>query len=245
MLPLENAATEFGNVRRVVLASGNPTQLAHLRLCTARVEARKGNLLEAHRHWKAASDLLADGSNPKLRSQFWLDGITISLLRGDARSALEAVEQATTFANESGYFRSIIGAQVDRAHVMHVLGDLEAGRKIAEAAVQAARPYRQMSVAALDCLANILIAQGEIASAEVVFTEISNLRPKHGSKLAPHWDVLSELSSRFALARAKPGREEAERIVEQGVRTATETHESTWLIRMQLALAELRLESGD
>src|SRR5262249_33409631 len=237
VMPLESAAAYFGLVRRAVFAGGRPTQFAHLRLCAARVEARNGNRCEAQRDLRSAAGLLRESPHAKLESQLWLDECAFNLLKGDTRSALDAVDKASLYADQSGYFRSIVGAQVDRAHVMHAMGNLTAARSIAEAAVEAARPYRQLSVAALDCLANVLIAQNAIAEAESRFAEISNLRPAPGSKLAPHWDVLSELSSRFSLAKAKAGRGEAESIVEQGLRAAAGNRDQTWLVLMQLALA--------
>src|SRR5262249_10102487 len=157
ILPLETAQTDFGAVRRAVISAGNPTQFAELRLCTARVEARKGNLMEAARHWGVAHRLLLASPHAKLESQLWLNASMIALLRGDSRTALENVDQAAHFAELSGYFRTAIGTEIDRAHVLFTMGKSDEGLQLAERAVRTSEPYPQLHVAALDCLAGIQI----------------------------------------------------------------------------------------
>jgi DNA-binding NtrC family response regulator/tetratricopeptide (TPR) repeat protein len=245
VLPLESAESDFAAVRRAVIANGDPNQFAELRFCALRVEARKGNLIEAERHWSLAARLVEQSNHLKLLAKLWLNGCSIALLRGDARTAIECVERAETHADQSGYFRSIVGAKINRAHALLSVGDLSQARAIAEDAVAASQTYRQLHVAALDCLANIQVALKEVASAEVTFAEIAKHRPSFGTKPAPHWDVLSELSSRVALAKAKTSAIETAKLVEEGLKTAEASRDRTWITRMELARAELLLDSGD
>ena len=55
VLPLESSEAEFASVRKAVARSAHPHHVAELRLCAARVEARKGFLMEARRHWATRS----------------------------------------------------------------------------------------------------------------------------------------------------------------------------------------------
>jgi len=245
VLPLENAESEFAAVRRAVAKSADPHRFAELRLCVARLEARKGAVVEAIRHWECAQELLSREPNLKIQSQLHLDGCLIALLRGDCRAALERLSDAESAAAQAGYFRGLIGVIIDRAHVLLASGDLPQAELLAKTAIDRSTPHRQLQVAALDCFANVLLAKSDLAGAEEAFGEIAKLRPKYGTKLAPHWDVLSELSSRLSLARARKNREDSAVLVAEGLRTATSSKDRVWLTRMQLALAELRLAGGD
>src|SRR5262245_61615420 len=87
--PKESADADFARVRKAVARSGHPHHFVELRLCTARIEARKGALVEAQRHWEVARKSLLTSPNLKLESQLFLDGCMIALLDGDLRTALD------------------------------------------------------------------------------------------------------------------------------------------------------------
>src|SRR5262249_37404627 len=152
---------------------------ADLRLCVARLEGRKGALVEAARHLEGAREILSRDPNLKIESQLHLDACMIALLRGDHRAALDELDSASTAAKRSGYFRGSVGATVDRAHVLLANGRLTEARALAEAAVSRSEHHYQLQVAALDCLANVLIGTGDIPAAEDAFAKILSLRPRH------------------------------------------------------------------
>ena len=245
VLPLETSQAEFASVRKAVAASSHPHHVAELRLCAGRVEARKGSLMEARRHWELAQRLIKDKSNLKLEAQLRLDGCMLALLSGDMRTALDFAKRAAAVGEESGYFRASVAALVNQAHVLHALGQLDSARQIAESAVSRCGDHRQLRVAALDCLANILVASKDFDGADAAFEEITHLRPKHGTRLAPHWDVLSELSSRVSLAKLRERPADRDAFIALGLKTAQESLDKTWLTRMQLELAESCLRAGN
>jgi hypothetical protein len=55
VLPLESTESQFAGVRRAVARSAHPLCFAELRLCVARLEARRGAIVEAARHLAPAS----------------------------------------------------------------------------------------------------------------------------------------------------------------------------------------------
>jgi len=169
----------------------------------------------------------------------------IALLNGDFQTALDQADAALKTGDESGYFRGWVGAMINRAHVMHALGRLEEAREFAEKAVGASAEHHQLKVAALDCLANVFIALQDLAAAESTFERIGQLRPVHGTRLAPHWDVLSELSSRISLAKLKNEDIDRQSLASSGLDTAKLSRDGTWLTRMQLELAQARLRVAD
>ena len=201
--------------------------------------------MEAKRHWEAAQRHLASAPNLKIESQLQLDGCMISLLAGDMRTALDYARRAHDSGKLSGYFRSYVGSLIDQAHVLHATGDLKSARELAERAIARSTEHPQLRVAALDCLANIHLSSKDIEGAEEAFEQITHLRPQHGTKLAPNWDVLSELSSRVLLAKLKQRTADQDSLVVQGVQTAQNSLDKTWLVRMQLELAESRLRNGE
>src|SRR5258708_6337708 len=245
VLPLEAAEAEFAFVRKAVARSSHPHHLAELRLCAVRVEARKGSLVEARRHWELAQRLINSHPNLKLESQLELDGCMIALLGGDVRSALDFATRAAATGEESGYLRSTVAAVIDQTHVLHAIGDLAAARRLAHSVLRRSGDHRQLRVAALDCLANVLVASRDFAGAEAAFEEITHLRPENGTRLAPRWDVLSELSSRVALAKLRERPDDRDALVAQGLNIAQNSSDRTWLTRMQLELAQSLLRAGD
>ena len=86
VLPEEAAKAEFASIRKAVARSSDPHHAAELHLCVARIEARKGSLIEANRHWELARRLIKSHANMKLESELHLDGCRIALLRGDVRT---------------------------------------------------------------------------------------------------------------------------------------------------------------
>jgi DNA-binding NtrC family response regulator/tetratricopeptide (TPR) repeat protein len=245
ILPPESGESEFAIARRAVARSAHPHRFAELRLCVAKLEVRKGALVEAQRHLDCAREILGQEPNLKLESQLHLDACTIALLRGDHEAALRSLDVASAAAEESGYFRGVVVAAIHRAHVLLASGELSEAQTLAQSAVNRSEHHCQLQIAALDCLASVLIGAGDFRGAEDAFAKAVSLKPRHESRLAPYWNVLSELSSRLSLARAKRNREESAALVAEGLQTATDNKDKTWLARMQLALAELRLSSGD
>jgi transcriptional regulator with PAS, ATPase and Fis domain len=245
IFPLETAEPDFSIVRRAVVRGGLVHHLVELHLCACRIEARKGGLLEARRHWNAADRLLRGSPNRKIQSQLELDGCLLSLLSGDLRCALDASCRAEIAAKESGYFRSEIAALIDRAHILHALGDLTGARDLATKAARRGAEHLQLRTAALDCLANVLISGDDAAGAEAAFDEIASLKVNCRANLSLHWDVLSEIASQVRLSKLKGRQAETDALVSKAVATAQASKDSTWLARMQLELGELRARSGD
>jgi DNA-binding NtrC family response regulator/tetratricopeptide (TPR) repeat protein len=245
VLPLENVASEFAGVRRAVIRSGSPQRFAELHLCAGRLEARKGGTIEAQRHWRCAHDLLQREPSLKIQAQLQLDRCMFALLKADYPDALSRLDEAAAIADDAGYFRRALGALIDRAHILLLVGQFAEARVLAETAIARSEGHHQLQVAALDCLANVLLAANDVAGAEAAFDRILEVRPVRGSRLAPHWDVLSELSSRLSLARTKGAHEEANALLAEGLKTAVASKDKLWLAKMQLALAEFRLSSND
>src|SRR5207248_1639098 len=158
--------------------------------------------------------------------------------------ALDQAEQALRAAEVSGHYRSRVGALIDSAHVLHAMGEISRAQQLAERAVAESVAMSQLRVAALDCLANVLLSLGDVRGAEAAFDEISQLRPRHGTRLAPHWDVLSELASRVALARLTNRTEEVDSLIKQALETARTSRDETWLARMEVEWAKRLLASG-
>ena len=244
VLPLETAVSEFRTVRTTVLRSGSPQHLAELRLCTARIEARKNCIIEAERHWQCAQRLLDSNPNAKLFAQSHLDACMLRILRADWDGALRHAEEASKAAEASGHCRSRVGALIDAAHILHARGELADAKQFAERALGDARSLRHLHVAALDCLANILLSTGDISGAEAACEQIANLRPRHGTRLASHWDVLSELATRVSIARSRNSHLETVELINQGLHTARASRDHAWLARMELACATELLTSG-
>ena len=168
----------------------------------------------------------------------------LCVLRADWKGALAQAEQALKAADVSGHFRSRVGALIDSAHILHAMGEASRAHQLAERAVGESDGLNQLRVAALDCLANVLLTLGDVKGAEAAFDEIDRLRPQHGTRLAPNWDVLSELSSRVGLARLTKRNDELDSLIKQRLDTARESRDETWQAKMEIQWANRLVASG-
>src|SRR6185437_14586777 len=168
----------------------------------------------------------------------------LCVLKGELELALVHAREAGRLATESGYFRAIVASLIDAGHVLHSLGRFTEALETIETALAQIDAHHNLRVAALDCLANILVSQGDLTRAEAVFEEITHYAPKAKAKTVLHWDTLSILWSRLELARVRNRYDEVEKLLKSGLETAKHSGDSGWLVRLQLASATLSLEAG-
>src|SRR5262245_10547112 len=118
--PLEGALAGFGEVKRAVARSARPHHFAELHLCAARVEIRRGSLIEARRHLTAAVNHLSAVPNERILAFAHLNRCVLFIVEGDLEGALEAAADAHAAAEKSGHLRTRVAALIDTAHVLHL-----------------------------------------------------------------------------------------------------------------------------
>src|SRR5438094_525586 len=129
VLPLESSLTGFADVKRAVARSARPSHFAELRLCAARVEARRGSRIEASRHLLAAMDFLDGSPNARILALAHLNRCVLYILDGDLERALESADAALRSADRSGHFRTRVAALIDTAHILHLQGKYDEAQR--------------------------------------------------------------------------------------------------------------------
>ena len=229
--PIETALSSIAQVRRIVLRSGSPHLLTELRLCVARVEARRECFHEAQRHHEAASALLDSYPNLWLQGQLAVDRSVVAMIVGDLDNSLIFAEHAVEQANQSGHFRTRIAAAINISHFFEIRGDLEGAKRNIDYALACAGENRHLVRAALDSWANLLISAGRYGECRTVFEETAR-RASADAGARPHWDAITELYSRARLAQAESRWSDANILLEDALTLAIRYGDEVWRRRV-------------
>ncbi len=107
--PLDKVLGQVHQLRKKVVATGDPHLLGLLRLYVARCEARRNGLAEARRHHELVSALLERYENGWLEGLLLLDRSVVAILLGDvdgarafAELALESFIEVWSLIHKSG-----------------------------------------------------------------------------------------------------------------------------------------------
>jgi DNA-binding NtrC family response regulator/tetratricopeptide (TPR) repeat protein len=245
LVPLARASSEFAQVRRLVYGCGHPNYLVEMRLLAARFESRMQNVIEAQRHWDIAQATLRMYRNRKLEGETALDACLLAFLRNDLIAAREQADLARGAGKDSGDFRLRAGADINAAHILCLVGELPAARALMVSLVPHLADHVRLRIAALDCLANVALSEGNLTEAIELFDEVSNISPTQDGAFVLHWDRLSVLATRAELKRRLNDLEASRALLEEAVALAESNRDSVWLARTRSSLGLLLLEMGD
>jgi tetratricopeptide (TPR) repeat protein len=155
------AAALLANVRKSTARSGDPHILIALRLHFARVEASRQSALESRRHLLAANRLLQDFPNVWLQGRVELGLAVVDSLTGELHGAVEHAHAAIDRARESGHARTELAGHVNLSHALHSIGRNQEAREAAETVLARSGADFEITIAALDSLANVHIAESQ------------------------------------------------------------------------------------
>jgi DNA-binding NtrC family response regulator/predicted negative regulator of RcsB-dependent stress response len=243
--PIEDSESEFNELKRAVARSASPRHIAELRLIACRLEARKGATLEARRHLELSQAILARHTELRLLAQSELDACVLDALDGHVRGALEHAKRAGQISKDGGHFALAAGADIDAAHMMEALGEHDTAVAIIERLLPRLGLHRRLRLAALDCLANILIARRQLPRAAEVFAEIASVSPTSSGSMTPHWDAITEMTSKFAFAKTVGDAKAVDQLLAKAIDVARTNNDRSSLSRLQLHLASVLIERGE
>ena len=239
------ADADFDELRRAVIRSGSPHHMVELRVCVAEVEARKSSPHEALRHLSHARNLLKSYPN------VWLEGMinnhtsNVFAILGDLDNAIEFGLRAVSCTDVSGHFRIRMAAHINLAELHITRGDYDSAQRLLASVLAQTGSHPHLEAAALDALAKLQLAKGEIQLAKEAFGRILALRRRKLRGITTQWDGLSELFSRARILEADNRRERARHLLAIGITRAVALHDRVWETRMRLRLASLSAQSGN
>ena len=134
--------------------------------------------------------LLATAPNPWLTGRVHLGLSVIATLCGAPLEAVEHARQAVECASVSGHRRTHVGGRVNLSHALQALGRWDEARTCIDTVLSERTTDFELRVAALDCSANLSIAEGELDKSEQILadlqTELTHLASPSGSRWASY-----------------------------------------------------------
>ena len=242
--PLQNEALVLPDLRRVIARAAQPHLMVELRLCVARCEARRGSLLEAKKHLKAAAQLLESCPNLWLSGVLSLDLSNVEALSGDIHASLSRARDAMRFAEQSGHERTRSAAAVNISHLLCSQDKLEEAKSYLDQVLVGRSALNvHLRLAALDSWANQLINRGDLDKCGGIFEQRQAVvKDSTGQRL--HWDSLTELFSTARFAQASEDWITASAALAKGGELADRCGDRLWARRMRLARAKCLARLG-
>ena len=235
--PVEATSSALTDLKRLVAHVGDPHLMIELRLCVARAEARSNSIREAAKHIATARTLLERYPNLWLAGTIELDASIISALQGDPDASLAYLERATNCAEQSGHFRTKLGAMINAAQLLADQGHHQKARGLFETVIRQSADHPQLLLAALDGQANLYLTQGHYENASAAFDRIGRLSEVLGDARL-HWDKLTETYSISRLRMSLGQWTEAESELRKAKEVAIRSHDRIWAKRLELARAK-------
>jgi ATP/maltotriose-dependent transcriptional regulator MalT len=165
-------------------------------LDSSRVERLAGDLAAAERELRRDYDALAVINETYFRSTIAAELATVLWLAGDADGALHFSEVAEEIGDADDLVTQVPWRSA-RARVLAARGDADTARRLAREAVElAARtPQPHLNAEALDDLAEVLVAVGDVESSGPPFREALALYQQKGDRVSA-----ARLRERIAIA---------------------------------------------
>ena len=241
----------LSDVRRAVARSGDPHLMIALRLHFARVEASRQSPQESKRHLVAASDLLQRLPNMWLDGRIHLGLSIVGTLTGDLQEAIEEAQLAIQCAARSGHSRTELAGLVNLSHALQFVGRLDEARRSIDLVLSKSGEDVEITVAALDSLAGLLIGEGHLEAGGETLHKVDRLLATMPPALHSRWAESTVCQTRVRLLQASGAWKKADSELTAAIRAAVEQRDTYWegrfrLLKLQglVALGELD-EAGE
>ena len=165
--PLDRVLGQVSQLRKKVVAAGDPHLLGLLRLYVARCETRMNGLAEARRHHELVLALLERYENPWLEGLLALDRSVVATLLGDVDSAMSLAELALDCSLTSGHSHTEAAAHINLSHILERRGEFGAARNHLGKASELVGSNCHLRRAICDSWANLLLTSGDFDGARV------------------------------------------------------------------------------
>jgi len=229
-------AAVTSEARRTVLRVGDPHLMAQLHLRFGQLEAKKGSLDRALRHFNQCWHYLEHEPN------CWVDGL-VSLDASGVWSYLGDTTKGTAFANralecsrQSGHERTRIGALANLCLLRLQQDEFGAAEKFLAQALPGSALYPRIRLALLDTAAQIALRRGDLDMAQANLAVLEDASRTSDTKTSWLWIAASATRVRLLLAQ---------RQWERAISTAEASYRAADARRDRILGAGLRLLQAD
>ena len=188
--PLEALGVILPATRKAVTRAGRPCLSAYLHNCVATFEGYRGHLDEASRHCALADSLLETDSNPWISCAILINRGCLAILRCEFREASRYFRVAMEAAEVCGSTHMHAIAQSNAAWVELLTGQFRRAEETLKTTLSNSSKVGT-SISALDLLARVYLAQGQLEKCEEVLGPIMSGRPVQYSTYETRWAALT------------------------------------------------------
>lgn len=183
------------SLRRLVLRTGDTQLTAYLHMCIAVLEGETGHFDEALRHTDVAESLLQVENNSSLRSANLVNKGCLAVLNGSLAAAATSFDLAKGLTRHTG--DPFIASRIDGnlAHIHLFSGELEPARALFERTLRDGTFGKLGEIGALDGLARVHLAAGDLQACAARLREIDSLKIRHDAQPSMYhvrWAGLTE-----------------------------------------------------
>jgi len=168
----------LSTARRSAADAGDPHISAYLHDSVAAMEARRGRPVEAERHLRVARSLLSLRPNAWLEQLVALNASCIAVIDCDSDAFLKHSADARALAQITGHVNSDLTIETNDAYVALVSGRFDRASALLQKVLQS-RGTGQIELAALESLARMHLALGDLEKCAEALERLEGLRPQH------------------------------------------------------------------
>ena len=205
-----------------------------LRLHFARVEASRHSPQESRRHLVAAGHLLQQFPNIWLSGRVHLGLSIVDTLTGNWDGAIEQAQLAIGCAAQSGHSRTELAGLVNLSHALQCVDRGAAARNAIDQVLSKSADDLEITVSALDSLANLLIRENRLDVALETVREVDRLLATMPAPLHSRWAQSTVSQTKVRLLQASGSWSEADSQLLTAVANSIEQRDSYWLTQFSL-----------
>jgi len=176
--------------RKAVTRAGRPSLSAYLHNCVATFEGYRGHLDEALRHCALADSLLETEPNPWISCAILINRGCVAILRCEFREASRFFRDAMDAAEICGSTHMHAIAQSNSAWVELLTGQFRRAEETLKSTLSNSSKVGT-NISALDLLARVYLAQGQLDKCEEVLGPMTAGRPVQYSTYETRWAALT------------------------------------------------------
>ena len=225
-------------VRRAVARAGVSRASAYLHDCVAVLEGQTGRLDEARRHLDIAESLLHLAPNAWLAGLVQMDRGAVAGHKCEFELAYNHVRNAKEIARRIGYQQNSAGADLTLGHLQFLVGEFDESKRTLLTLTSHPRASISVRLGALDSLARVHLALGELDQCENVVGEINRHVSNH-PEAASMFQVRRAALVRAQLLAKKGCSDEALKCLQTAQEIARQFHDVPLDAAAQLQMAQV------
>ena len=177
--PMDAIMAALPDTRRAVARAGAPDASAYLHNCVAVLEGQTGRLDEAWRHLDIAESLLKLAPNSWLSSLVQVHRGAVACHKCDFELGYDHLRAAKEIDKRTGYQQNAFAADSTLGYLQFLVGEFEKSKSTLAGVTSNTRVSTSLKFSALDTLARVHLALGELDQCENVLRGIDNHINKH------------------------------------------------------------------